>query len=345
MADTRGAVRRERWLAAGGLALGLNSVYLAARSDPTLLYFGNVVLHLVLGVAVTAALVPLLRRHFSALGPLLKAAALCLLAAAALGLFLMIFGATRPYRWALYVAFVCGILSVMLTYSRGGLLGLAAVLFAITLKSKNKIVAASLVTLCFLAVITFAPPQWMSRMGGFLQGNVDGSGQQRLISWGTAWNFAMDYPITGGSFNALPNTELFQRYQRDALPGGFLSTGPHSIYFQTLEEQGFVGLGLYLLLVASCWASLFSLRRKASRSSSSRWIIAYTHMIEVSLFGFLVSGAFLGLANFDLFYQLVAMVIILKVLYGDEVAATAPVRVVESEPGALTEDELVAERG
>jgi len=41
-------------------------------------------------------------------------------------------------------------------------------------------------------------------------------------------------------------------------------------------------------------------------------------MIEVSLFGFLASGAFLGLANFDLFYQLVAMVIILKILYQDE---------------------------
>jgi putative inorganic carbon (HCO3(-)) transporter len=250
----------------------------------------------------------------------------------------------RAYRWVLYVAFVCGILSVVLTYSRGGLLGLAAVLLAITLKSKNKIVSAFLVTLCFVAVITFAPPQWMSRMGGFLQGNVDGSGRQRLVSWGTSWNFAKDYPITGGSFNALPNIELFQRYQREALPGGFLSTGPHSIYFQTLEEQGFVGLGLYLLLVTSCWASVFSLRRKARRSSFSRWVIPYTHMIEVSLFGFLVSGAFLGLANFDLFYQLVAMVIILKVLYRNESAATAPVRVDEAEPIELTEDELVSER-
>ncbi|HWW95086.1 MAG TPA: hypothetical protein VN375_17075, partial [Vicinamibacteria bacterium] len=124
MADTRDAVRRERWLAAGGLALGLNSVYLAARSDPTLLYFGNVVLHLVLGVAVTAALVPLLRRHFSAFGPLLKAAALCLLAAAALGLFLMIFGATRPYRWALYAHI--GSAGLAALFALGHVLGRAA---------------------------------------------------------------------------------------------------------------------------------------------------------------------------------------------------------------------------
>src|SRR5258708_29938580 len=124
MADTGDAVRRERWLAAGGLALGLNSAYLAARSDPTLLYFGNIVLHVVLGLAVTAGLLPLLRRRFSALGLLLKAAALCLLAAAALGLLLMIVGATRPYRWALYAHI--GSAGLAALFALGHVLGQAA---------------------------------------------------------------------------------------------------------------------------------------------------------------------------------------------------------------------------
>jgi len=247
----------------------------------------------------------------------------------------------RPYRLLLYLAFACGILSVVLTYSRGGLLGLAAVILALTLKSRYKLVGAFLAILCFAGVITFAPPQWMSRMTGLAHGDVDMSGHQRLVSWGTSWNFAMDYPITGGSFNALPDVEIFQRYQNEQLPGGFLSSGPHSIYFQTLEEQGFVGLALYLILVASCWASLLGLRRHSARSPSSQWIVPYTHMIEVSLFGFLVSGAFLGLANFDLFYQLVAMVIILKMLYRSDTPVTSPVPVTDSEPIDVGEESLV----
>jgi probable O-glycosylation ligase (exosortase A-associated) len=247
----------------------------------------------------------------------------------------------RALRWLLYVAFACGVLSVVLTYSRGGLLGLTAVLFAISLKSRYKVASGFLVAMVFIAVITFAPPEWMNRMTGLAHGDVDMSGHQRLVSWGTSWNFAMDYPITGGSFNALPDVEIFQRYQNEPLPGGFLSSGPHSIYFQTLEEQGFVGLGLYFILVGSCWASLLSLRRSAARSPSTQWVVPYTHMIEVSLFGFLVSGAFLGLANFDLFYQLVAMVIILKILYRAEAAAAAPVLAEESEPIDMTEDALV----
>ncbi len=247
----------------------------------------------------------------------------------------------RSLRWLLYLAFACGVLSVVLTYSRGGLLGLAAVLFAISLKSRYKLVSGFLVAMAFIAVITFAPPQWMARMTGLAHGDVDMSGQQRLVSWRTSWNFAMDYPITGGSFNALPNVELFQRYQPEPLPGGFLSSGPHSIYFQLIEEQGFVGLAIYLILVASCWASLLSLRHRAARAPSTQWIVPYTHMIEVSLFGFLVSGAFLGLANFDLFYQLVAMVIILKMLYRAEAPAAAPVLVDESEPIDISAEALV----
>src|SRR5258708_13737444 len=247
----------------------------------------------------------------------------------------------RAYRWLLHLAFACGVFSVALTYSRGGLLGLAAVLFALTLKSRYKLVGVFLVALALVAVITFAPSWWMDRMGGRAHGNVDNSGRQRLVSWGTSWNFALDYPITGGSFNALPDEEIFQRYQSEPLPGGFLSSGPHSIYFQTLEEQGFVGLTLYLILIASCWASLFSLRLRAGRSPSSQWIVPYTHMIEVSLFGFLVSGAFLGLANFDLFYQLIAMVIILKMLYPAHVTPSPPLPSKESETLGLAEQTLV----
>ncbi len=247
----------------------------------------------------------------------------------------------RLYRWLYYLAFACGVFSVLLTYSRGGQLGLVVVLLAITFKSHYKVIALFLGALAFIAVITFAPPQWMARMGGLARGEVDTSGRERLVSWGTSWNFAMDYPITGGSFNALPNVELFQRYEPERLPGGFLSSGPHSIYFQTLEEQGFVGLGLYLILVGSCWVSLNSLRRNSQRSASSQWIVPYTHMIEVSLFGFLASGAFLGLANFDLFYQLVAMVIILKILYQDEMQPAPLVQRDQTESAEVMEDTLM----
>ena len=71
-------------------------------------------------------------------------------------------------------------------------------------------------------------------------------------------------------------------------------------------------------------------------------MVPYTQMIEVSLFGFLVSGAFLGLANFDLFYQLVAMVIILKVIYRDELQPAQPLQPERTESLEVMEDTLVS---
>ena len=59
--------RRERMLAGALVVLGLNSLYLAARADASLLYFANVGLHVVRGVAMAAALGRRARRHWAAL--------------------------------------------------------------------------------------------------------------------------------------------------------------------------------------------------------------------------------------------------------------------------------------
>jgi len=66
-------------------------------------------------------------------------------------------------------------------------------------------------------------------------------------------------------------------------------------------------------------------------------------MIEVSLFGFLVSGAFLGFANFDLFYQLVAMVIILNVIYEKEMQPALPIHSPQTESVEVMGDTLLAQ--
>jgi O-antigen ligase len=138
------------------------------------------------------------------------------------------------------------------------------------------------------------------------------------VSWETAWNLARDYPITGGSFDVLPNVDVFQRYEPRPLPFGHPSSGPHSIYFQLLGDQGFVGLGLFLLLIGSCYWSLWRLRRGARRLASARYLVDYAHMVEVAILGFMVSGAFLGFVYLDVIYQMIGLVIILKVLYRSE---------------------------
>jgi hypothetical protein len=52
----------------------------------------------------------------------------------------------------------------------------------------------------------------------------------------------------------------------------------------------------------------------AKQSAETIWMADLLAMIQVSLLGYAASGAFLGLAYFDLYYHLIAIVVICKSL-------------------------------
>ena len=228
----------------------------------------------------------------------------------------------RWLRMMLYSCFLGGVVSVLLTYSRGGLLGLVVVLGLIMLRSRHKIVAAFAAPAAFFVILALAPPAWMARMGRFADGNLDATANQRLVSWGTAWNFSHDYPIMGGGFNTIGDEFLYRLYQPRALPDGLPASGPHSIYFQLLADQGFVGLGLFLAIVMSCFISLYRARRLVRAVPQAIWLVDYTYMLETAILGFMTSGAFLGFAYLDLIYQMIGTVAVIKILLKQELLAT-----------------------
>lgn len=242
---------------------------------------------------------------------------------------------SEPRRWArygLWLCFLASILCVILTYSRGGLLGLATVLFLIAMISRYRIIAVASLAMVVLLTLSFAPQAWTDRMERMAHGEVDSSMMQRLIAWRTGWNLAMDYPITGGGLEAYPDVAVFQHYQPEKMPGGRASSGPHSIYFQVVGELGFPGLALFLLLLGSCLLSLRSLRYQARRRDRSHWAIPYTRMFEVSLAAFAVSGAFLGRAYFDLWFEIVACIVVLRLLCRREAAEQLAEADIDVEP-------------
>jgi len=240
----------------------------------------------------------------------------------------------EPKLWmriGLRALMVCVIICVIGTYSRGGLVGLGVITLALLAKSRQKIIGSVIVAIALLSIVMFSTAAWKNRMDEFLHGNLDASAYSRIVAWGGAWNLVKDYPVTGGGFDVFTDEAVFPQYApagaRGALYGLNLRLhSSHSIYFQMLGEQGWVGLGLFIALLATSYASLRGLRKQAKIHRNLEWVVPYTHMFEVTLLAYMASGATLGRAYFDFFYQVIASIIVLKILSRRDLLLAMPER-------------------
>ncbi len=201
-------------------------------------------------------------------------------------------------RYGLIGAMALSILAVFGTQSRGALLGIAAMGFFLLFKSRQKIVLITLLVISIPVALSFMPQSWHERMGTIKTYEQDESALGRIDAWKFAFQQAVDRPITGGGF------EVFSG-----------RTDAHSIYFEVLGEHGFIGLILFLSLGIMAWRTGGWVVKNCKDQPELKWLSDLAAMLQVSLIGYAVGGAFLGLAYFDLYYHLVAMLAICKLLY------------------------------
>jgi probable O-glycosylation ligase (exosortase A-associated) len=230
----------------------------------------------------------------------------------------------RRFLWA---AFVLTLLAVPFTYSRGGVLGLAVVLTILFLRARRRLVWVPVIAAGLLAFALFTPAQWVSRVQTIEDYEADESAQLRFMSWRVAMMIAADRPVVGGGFRVFLNRATYDMYLPE-YPRAF-GHDAHSIYFNLLGEHGWVGLGLFVLLVGSSLLTLSRIRRLAKANPEVAWAGNYAHMIQASLAAFLVTGVFISAAYFDLAYQLLVMIPVLHVVAVQELAAG------QSNPAAL----------
>lgn len=231
---------------------------------------------------------------------------------------------TRTWlRHLLLATFVLSIIAVPFTYSRGGVLGLCFVLSVLFFRSRRRYFALPAAALGLVAIALLAPDKWTSRMQTLESYQTDRSAMGRITAWKVGIAIANDSPLVGGGFEVFNRPGAFQKYAPEFRH--FIDA--HSIYFNLLGEHGYVGLGLYLLLVLCTLARLRSLYRLGQRYQELAWVSDYSYMLFSSLLAYLFTGAFLSMAYLDLAWHLFALVVILQALAQQEFAALAPERV------------------
>jgi probable O-glycosylation ligase (exosortase A-associated) len=209
-------------------------------------------------------------------------------------------------RGALTAAMLLCAIATVGSQSRGALLGLAAMGAFLWLKSRNKLFTALLGAVAVWMVVSVMPQQWYDRMATIKNYETDQSAVGRINAWKMAYNMAKDKPL-GGGFDSFQNYS-FALYAPD--PDDVHDS--HSIYFEVLGDHGFIGLGLFLALALMTWRTASWVIGRTRRDREKRWVADLAAMIQVSLVGYATAGAFLGLAYFDYYYTLIALVVLCK---------------------------------
>ena len=208
---------------------------------------------------------------------------------------------------ALVVAMLLCAVAALGSYSRGALLAMTAMVITLWWRGQNKLRTGVLFLGVAIPLLVFMPQEWSARMSTIQSYELDGSAMGRINAWWNSWNIALHY-FTGVGFNTA-TSELFSRFS----PNADTVLVAHSNYFQLLGNHGFVGLLLYVCIWISTWRTEGWLRNQPMLPPERQWTADLGAMGQVSLVGYLVGGAFLNLAYFDLPYALMVLLVLTRV--------------------------------
>ena len=223
-------------------------------------------------------------------------------------------------KWGFYLAMLLCSAAAIGSQSRGAFLAVIAMVGALSLKSKHKFALTAALIALAPVFLAFMPESWWERMETIRTYEEDTSAMGRIIAWKMAWNIAMDR-ITGAGF-ATATRFIYDLYSPIA---GSQVLVAHSIYFQVLGDHGFIGLFLYLALWYATYRMAGRLKQLTANSPDKVWIRDLGRMIQVSLIGFFVGGAFLSLAYWDVPLYFLVIVVALERLARQPPEAVAAV--------------------
>jgi len=243
--------------------------------------------------------------------------------------YLQLIAARLWVRHAMTVAMGLTALAAVGSQSRGALLGIVSMGTFFWLKSRNKLFTMLLAGAAAVLVLSIMPQEYFDRIATIKTYERDASAMGRINAWQMAFNLASNRPL-GAGFDAFRDA-MFARYAPDPTD----VHDAHSIYFEVLGEHGFGGLALFLILGVMTWRTASWVIKRARGDPSNRWAADLCAMVQVSLVGYASAGAFLGLAYFDFYYTLIAVIVLCRVVLLKQEAAGAAKEAANSAVGRV----------
>jgi probable O-glycosylation ligase (exosortase A-associated) len=240
-------------------------------------------------------------------------------------LWLARFGTIFPPDWrgrtfAGALTFACLLIPIG-TEARTGLVCILVLGLLMLRATKRRAVYLTMIAVAGLVALPLLPTSFTSRMNTIEGYQADGSASTRLAVWAWTWDYVQQHPL-GGGFEAYRQNQLnivLREVKGDANNSRVAHTTAsdkgrayHSAYFEMLGEQGFPGLGLWLLLHLGGLIGMEKVRRLyRSAAPEDAWIAPLATALQHGQIIYLVGALFVGIAFQPFIFMLIGVQIAL----------------------------------
>src|SRR5689334_14727186 len=175
----------------------------------------------------------------------------------------------------------------------------------LALRSRAKVAAIVVGVVALVVLSQVVPDSWRDRMNTIWEANSDTSVQGRFQAWGVAWNVATARPLIGGGFHFGEQQPVWDRYS--GLDEGVPFHAAHNIYFEVLGEHGFVGLGIYLLIILSALRNTQVAVRLSRDRPDAVPALELANALQLSILCLAIAGNSLSIAYYDAYLTIFGM--------------------------------------
>lgn len=201
-------------------------------------------------------------------------------------------------RLAALAAIALQATTIVLTYSRGAVLGLGlGALFLVLAAGRSRGRALVVVASLALGVAILAPDRFWNRTETILSYEEDASAMGRIYAWRTAENIIHRRPLTGVGASAFI-TAWASYAPGEAGPTPYVA---HNLFLEVAAELGLLALAGFCFLICACMRGLLRVARVGGNSAISDEAKA----LFAAIGGYLVCQQFAGfMLSFFLFLLL-----------------------------------------
>ncbi len=202
-------------------------------------------------------------------------------------------------RQGLAVAMVLTLIAILASYSRGALLGLAAVALFFWWNSRYKIAMGLVLAVTLAGALAMMPASWTERMDSIVHYKQDASAESRLVVWREALGIALARPLTGGGYKSTATPSVLHQFYPDAQ-----QLAVHDVWLEVLSENGFPAFFVWLGMLVLGFLNIRRIRRLARGDPTLAWAEDLARMSQVTLIAFVTAGSFLSMGYYDLYLAL-----------------------------------------